>query len=225
MNLRLPAKANFEPIIALTDAEKYLFPSGRYYSKIYRIPYLERIKLAVKLLGNAKFSRLLDVGLGSGIFLPELSKHCDFLYGVDLHKYMPLVKTMLSKEGIAAKVLSANTLNLPFKNQSFDCIVCLSVLEFIDDTEKVICEIKRIAKDDSTIIIGAPVLNKITRSCYQNVVKFRNHNLLHRSGHLKIMNSVDKHLQTEKILVYPFFLPLKYALFFVLKAKKRGDIC
>ncbi len=220
MKLQLPALTNLMPI-AKTDPEQKLYTSRRYYTKFFRIPYLKRIKMVIKSLGKQKYNRLLDIGFGSGFLLPELSRHCDKLYGVDLHKNIPLVKDMLGKEGVEAKILSGNILNLPFQNESFDCILALSVLELVDDIENSIMEIKRIARDNATIIIGMPFLNKITEICYDKVIRSKYHRIVHKSDHFKIINFANKYLNIDKTLVYPFFLPINYALFCVLKAHKR----
>ena len=88
-----------------------------------------------------------------------------------------------------------------------------------------ILEIKEAAKDAATIIIGAPVLNKITDFCYEKLIRSRVHRILHKSAQEKIIGSVKRHLIIEKIVHYPFFLPLDYSLFFVLRATKRGERC
>lgn len=220
MKLRLPKINNSRAVIA-ADPQQALYSSKRYYSKFFRVPYLKRLEMAIKLLGNKKYNRLLDIGFGSGFLLPELYRHCDRLTAIDVHRHIPKVKEMLSREGVGAEILSGDVLNLPFKNNSFDCIVCLSVLEFIDDIGSSAREIMRIAGKDATIIIGAPVLNKITEICYDKLVKARYHRSLHKSGHFKIISFINKYLDIEETLTYPSFMPLDHALFFVLKARKK----
>ncbi len=60
-----------------------------YYNWNYKFPikYLQkyRFKKVAKLLNGAHYKKLLEVGTGSGIFIPELSKHCDELYAFDMH--------------------------------------------------------------------------------------------------------------------------------------------
>ena len=45
-----------------------------------------RFRHIVSMLAGERFQRLLEVGYGSGIFMPELKQYCDELYGIDLHK-------------------------------------------------------------------------------------------------------------------------------------------
>src|SRR5690606_26267525 len=44
-----------------------------------------RFKLALALLPSPS-RRLLEVGYGSGIFMPELARTCEVLYGLDTHQ-------------------------------------------------------------------------------------------------------------------------------------------
>lgn len=222
--MRLPGKDN---ILALIEADKEsrFYASQKYYSGFFRIPYLARLKMALRLLpGRHEFNRLLDAGCGSGIFLPELSRHCARLFAIDSHRFMPLVDEMLRKEEIQSRNLRADMLKLPFKDKSFDCIVCLSVLESIDDTDQVLSEMLRVADDNAAFIIGIPALNKITDFCYEKIAKSKYHRLLHKSGHEKVFHSMRRYLDIERVLKYPYFFPFGLSLFFVLKARKKRGV-
>jgi 2-polyprenyl-3-methyl-5-hydroxy-6-metoxy-1,4-benzoquinol methylase len=211
--LQLPRLKNLESIIA-ADQQNFTYTSARYYAFVYRIPFIRRLEMALGLLGKQRYRNLLDLGCGAGIFLPELSRRCRNLFALDIHPHISLVKEMLNKEQVQAEMVRGDILSLPFGKERFDCIVALSLLEFIDDTDRAILEIKEAAKDAATIIIGAPVLNKITDFCYEKLIRSRVHRILHKSAQEKIIGSVKRHLIIEKIVHYPFFLPLDYSLFF-----------
>lgn len=59
--------------------------SGLYYKPFIGYFYRKRLEMTECFLKNHKFNKLLEIGYGSGIFLPELKKHCQNLFGVDLH--------------------------------------------------------------------------------------------------------------------------------------------
>src|SRR5665213_2831898 len=59
-----------------------------------------RFKKILKLLGNKKYDSLLEAGTGSGIFLPELSKHCEKLYACDIHHDFDNIAAICDKYGI-----------------------------------------------------------------------------------------------------------------------------
>ena len=45
-----------------------------------------RFRMILSLLPKRRIGRLLEIGYGSGVFLPELSRRCDNLYGIDPHQ-------------------------------------------------------------------------------------------------------------------------------------------
>jgi ubiquinone/menaquinone biosynthesis C-methylase UbiE len=218
--MRIPARDNFEAIIK-ADSGQRIYTSWRYYSRLHCGPFIARLKIASRLLGERRYANLLDLGFGSGFFAPELSLHCDQLFGVDMHQNIPVVKGMLNREGVRAHLAYGDILRLPWKDASFDCVVCLSVLEFVEDIRSAMMEIERVARDNATILIGAPVLNKLTDFCYDRLIQFSHRRILHKSGQEKIREEAEEYFKVEQVATYPFFLPFGAALFFVIKATKK----
>jgi ubiquinone/menaquinone biosynthesis C-methylase UbiE len=219
MKIILPSKKLMNKILA-ADPNQEIFSLNRYYSPLYKFFYLKRFKIVLKLIDNEKFENMLDVGFGSGIFLPTLAKNAQNLYAIDIHQHIGLVEEMLKNTGARIRLKQASALNLPFENDSFDCITCLSVLEFIEDTDKAVSEMVRVAKKGAKIIIGAPSVNKLTDFCYKIAGK-SGQNQKHYSNQNKIITSVKKFWKVEKIIKFPSFTPLNYSMFFVLSARKR----
>lgn len=218
--MRIPARNNFDAVIKSAPHQR-MYTASRYYSRLQRGPFIARLRIALRLLGTHRYAHLLDLGFGSGFFIPELSLHCERLYGIDLHTNVPAVKKMLAQEATKAYLALGDILHLPWKDASFDCVVCLSVLEFIEDMHSAIKELARVASPGATILIGAPVSNKVTDFCYDKLIRFSNHRIVHKSNHDKIKKAVGQYLEIEKVATYPFFLPFGASLFFVIKAAKR----
>ena len=99
-------------------AEKHLTqtsvddPAPYYYNWALRYPYLKRLKMVLSLLGGRSFTRLLEVGYGSGIFFPELGQRCQRLVGVDLHRNGAAVHKMMELEGIDGLLGTSDVLEL-----------------------------------------------------------------------------------------------------------------
>ncbi|MFX0197126.1 MAG: class I SAM-dependent methyltransferase [Candidatus Hodarchaeota archaeon] len=139
-----------------------------------------RFKLVLKLLYENNFDRLLELGYGSGIFMPELAKYCKNLYGIDIHMQHLAVKQSLTRSNISAVLIPANALALPFHDDTFDCVVAVSTLEFIDDINSASVEIKRIIKPNGLLIAVVPgyspianfglrlLTGKKAKECFQN---------------------------------------------------------
>ncbi|MGN6246866.1 MAG: class I SAM-dependent methyltransferase [Ginsengibacter sp.] len=137
-----------------------------YYHWSYQFPlkYLMRFRYnkILDLLGEKKYNTILEAGTGSGIFLPELSKHCKELYACDIHNYFQDIASMCDKSGVRNYHLSRQSIdNTNYPEQSFDAIVALSLLEFVPDIEKAVNEIKRILREDGVFITILPMESEI----------------------------------------------------------------
>lgn len=137
-----------------------------YFDWNYKFPikYVQkyRFKKIVKLLGSKKYSSLLEAGMGSGIFLPELSRHCENLFACDIHDNLKNIDTLCEKYNIKNCNLSTQSIdNTNFPKNSFDVIVAVSVLEFVPDIQKALTEIKRILREDGVFITICPMESKL----------------------------------------------------------------
>jgi ubiquinone/menaquinone biosynthesis C-methylase UbiE len=115
-----------------------------------------RFRLVVALIGDVKRERLLEIGYGSGVFMPELARHCDELYGIDVHPMTNAVRVSLAGVGVSAKLFSGSVTALPFDDDFFDCLVAVSALEFVDDLDAACVEIKRVLKADGAFVVITP---------------------------------------------------------------------
>lgn len=133
-----------------------------YYDWNYKFPIkyiqLYRFKKIIKLLGKEKYPKLLEAGTGSGIFLPELSRHCEQLYACDIHDNFVNINALCKEYDIKNYNLSKQSIdNTNFADESFDAVVAVSVLEFVPDIQKAVSEIKRIMKKDGVFITICPM--------------------------------------------------------------------
>ncbi len=115
-----------------------------------------RFKLIQSLLIGRHYRRLLEVGYGSGVFLPELSRHCDQLFGIDPHPEHEKVETVLRDHSVTARLASGSAEAMPYENGFFDCIVIVSALEFIPDLERAAIEMRRILSPGGVLIFVTP---------------------------------------------------------------------
>lgn len=115
-----------------------------------------RFWIMLSLLPNHRFPRLLEIGYGSGIFMPELSLHCDELYGIDIHTHAAEVMRHLEHHRIEAALTRSNGTALPFGDRTFDCIVAMSCLEYMEPLESAAREIKRVLKPGGCFIAVTP---------------------------------------------------------------------
>lgn len=136
-----------------------------YYDWNYKFPIkyvqLYRFKTIIKLLGKKKYSNLLEIGTGSGILLPELSLHCENLYACDIHPHVDKIKNLLHHYDVGNYDIRSQSIEkTDYPDNFFDIIIGVSVLEFVDNLELAIAEIKRILRKDGYFVTICPMNSK-----------------------------------------------------------------
>jgi len=212
--VRLPKKENIY-ITGKTD------PVHRHYHPVISYFMNKRLTGALALMGEKKASRMLDIGYGGGVFLPELSTRCEELYGVDIHDNIDKVQTMLSKEGVTAKLSYGDVTKLPFQDSYFDRVVCISVLEFVEDLDKAFSEIARVIKPGGDVVIGFPVVSLLTDAAFFMIGI--NSRKAHPVDQNDILKAAAKHLTIEKLKTFPAGLPMKMSLFAHARLIRNND--
>lgn len=211
--VRIPAASN----LRVTSEDD---PAPYYYGPLLRYPYMKRLQIALELIGDRRFGRILDIGYGSGVFFTELERRCDRLTGIDLHRNGTLVQGMMRSEGMEGDLSVGDVCSLPFEDGSFDCVVCLSVLEFVADLPAAIAEIHRVTPAGGTVVLGAPVLNRITGLAYERLIRHMRHKDQHKSDHRQIVQTAADYFAIVEERRFFRFLPLDYAFFFCLCCRK-----
>lgn len=115
-----------------------------------------RNRLALDLMPAHPVGALLEIGYGSGIFMPELARHCRTLYGIDRHTMGAAVRRTLATYGVSATLCTASAEAIPFANCHFDCLVAISALEFIDDLDAACREFRRLLAPGGRMIVVTP---------------------------------------------------------------------
>jgi ubiquinone/menaquinone biosynthesis C-methylase UbiE len=115
-----------------------------------------RFRLMLDLLAEHRFERLLEVGYGSGVFMPELARRCRSLHGVDVHRHAESVSDSLRKLDLRASLMSASAESMPFEDGFFDGVVAVSSFEFIPDPDRACREIRRVLGKNGVFFVVTP---------------------------------------------------------------------
>jgi ubiquinone/menaquinone biosynthesis C-methylase UbiE len=115
-----------------------------------------RFRMAVALLPPEPVDALLEIGYGSGVFMPELALHARRLSGADVHEHAGEVERALCGAGVGAHLVVAAAELLPFPGASFDVVVVVSAFEFVSDPVLAADEISRVLKPDGCAIVVTP---------------------------------------------------------------------
>lgn len=115
----------------------------------------KRFALVLSLLPQ-RSHRLLEIGFGSGVFMPELVRRCDELYGIDVHEQVAQVEARLEECGVRATLSRQSATQMKFEDGFFDSIVAISALEFIEGIEEAAAELARVLRPTGRLVAVMP---------------------------------------------------------------------
>lgn len=98
--------------------------------------------ISTELKGKADLN-VIDVGCGNKPYYPFFASIAKRYLGVDIIRY--------EKVDVIAAAES-----LPFRDATFDLVVSITVLEHVNDPQRVISEIHRVLKKNGNIILSTP---------------------------------------------------------------------
>jgi SAM-dependent methyltransferase len=134
-----------------------------YNSKFFLIRYYAYMPFifALKKINFDKSYHILDVGCADGPFLPTLNYYGKKIVATDINKELVDRSKFITKKILfnsnKINLMTSDGLALPFRNESFNAIFCLEVLEHVKEPRIVIEEIFRILKKKGTFIITVPI--------------------------------------------------------------------
>lgn len=112
------------------------------------------VTIECAFLGVKSGDSVLDVGCGSGRHSQDICESGGLVYALDINEES-LRRTHSLLQGKCVVVMGDIT-NLPFKDSSFDKIVCSEVLEHVVDDEQGIREMVRVLKNDGILAVSIP---------------------------------------------------------------------
>ncbi len=110
-------------------------------------------ELMLDLLKPKQGEIILDAGCGTGIFTTDILSSGSKVIGLDISLPM-LIQAKNKLKEYPFWIVLADMLNLPFPESSFDKVVSVTALEFIEDAKGAIGELFRITKRGGCIVVA-----------------------------------------------------------------------
>ena len=104
---------------------------------------------------NAGQGKVLEVGVGTGLSLPEYKPHLE-ITGIDLAPEMlEKARARVKSEGLenVAGLYEMDASNLQFPDNSFDTVVAMYVITVVPEPEKVMRELARVTKPGGQVML------------------------------------------------------------------------
>jgi 2-polyprenyl-6-hydroxyphenyl methylase/3-demethylubiquinone-9 3-methyltransferase len=96
---------------------------------------------------------VLDLGCGGGFMSEALAKRGAKVIGVDVSRgAIGIAKRHAASGGLAIRYLVASGEDLPLRDASVDCVVCVDVLEHVRSLDQVLDEIRRVLQPGGVLL-------------------------------------------------------------------------
>ncbi len=110
-------------------------------------------ELILNLLSPEQGEIVLDAGCGTGVFTLDILSSGSKVIGLDLSLPM-LMRAGKKLKGFPFQTVLANLLHLPFPESSFDKVVSVTALEFIEDGKAAVSELFRVTKRGGRVVVA-----------------------------------------------------------------------
>lgn len=142
----------------------------------------QRYDFALNVVEN--HDRVLEIGTGAGILSRALATKCASYVGLNIdEKTCERTRQKLNGRGL---VVEGDAQNLPFEAHSFSTVICLEVLEHLEDYRLAVSEIRRSLTEDGKAIISVPY---VKRGGASSTNKYH----LYEPGETELIEEFEKH--------------------------------
>lgn len=125
-------------------------------------------ELIISLLKPQQGDKILDVGCGTGVFTVDILEQGALVFGIDISLPM-LTRAGEKLEGYPFFKALGTMICLPFADNTFDRVISITALEFIEDGRKALHELFRVTKKGGTILVAT--LNSLSSWAAQRRAK------------------------------------------------------
>lgn len=115
--------------------------------------YLARLLMTEKLIKPA--NKLLNVGCGKGDYNYYLRDNFKYIVGIDINR-LDISDAQKLNVNKRIKYFVMDSTKIRFKDNFFDTVICIDVLEHVKNKDIVLNEIHRVLKTNGQLIVSVP---------------------------------------------------------------------
>lgn len=194
--------------------------TDRMMNSYYHKQEVSTVKSLLSKIGNLNYDKVLDLGCSIGTWYDDY-KTFGFkkIIGIDISKE----RAMKAKERGYDEIHVCNAYELPFEDQSIDCIISNDVLVHVlqdSDKLKIFKEVKRVLTDDGIFIFnitnaGGFGFSEDTTIKYCRMNKWQTISELIKQSGLKMKNIVPSYYTIPRIGANPKFVKISTKYIFL----------
>ncbi len=107
-------------------------------------------ELVLELAAPRPGDKVLDIGVGTGIFALELMERGAEVTGLDVSEKM----LEIARSKGVTNVALGDAVSLDFPDESFDLVISITALEFIKEYDKAVSEMVRVCRKGGRVVVG-----------------------------------------------------------------------
>ena len=187
-------------------------PLRYYYAPLVGRIFRARIDTGLALL-EGPYRRLLEVGFGSGLLLPTLTRTAGRVDGIDLESDPDDVRRNLAALGVAVGDLTRGDVrSLPYAAGTFDCVIAYSIFEHLKgpDLPPALSEVRRVMTTGGHFLVGCPAVHAGMSAAFA-AIGFSGIDQHHFSSIHNVLDAARPAFDVEKTSTLPSFAPLGLA--------------
>jgi 2-polyprenyl-3-methyl-5-hydroxy-6-metoxy-1,4-benzoquinol methylase len=140
------------------DEELRLYDPTNPVCRYCHVTRKERVQdLCAALLAERRSPTIaVDVGCGTGVYVPALATVASHVIGVELARSKARVAARRAGAAHATMIVGSAT-EIPMADGTCDLVLCSEVIEHFPDPDQVLVELIRIVKPTGSVVISTPV--------------------------------------------------------------------